>query len=381
MPPPDPPFPGTPISQLPSAGTLTGAELVPCDQDSITVKTTAQDIADLASGGASSVTITDGVQTDLNLHTLTIGNGLTLTLGTGLDTGSDTIDNSQSDSMQFSGCEYQNLSAQSIPATLPSLLFWPDMVYDTNSYGSNSTVFVAPFDGWYTAGCVVEWDDTYTPPLYSVLGLLVNGTSAFYADERVISDSGYPTTLSVSGDVLLSAGDSITFSVVHNQSGALDAIPQSMYIHRLSGSDTNSGGGSTTFSLTDGTNTDTVGTGSVIHFDGATVSSGTGNPTVTVTPPANPVIGWCYFAVSGGACINVQGPNIASVVYNSIGNYTINFTMPLPNTFQALYSVSVASLLNGVVVSTDNMGGTYCTLNFSANAPTEVNALTVLFLN
>lgn len=39
------------ISQLPPATTLTGDELVPVVQNDVTVRTTAQDIADLASGG------------------------------------------------------------------------------------------------------------------------------------------------------------------------------------------------------------------------------------------------------------------------------------------------------------------------------------------
>lgn len=41
------------ISELTAAGALTGAELVPVVQDGETLRTTAQDIADLGGGGAS----------------------------------------------------------------------------------------------------------------------------------------------------------------------------------------------------------------------------------------------------------------------------------------------------------------------------------------
>lgn len=43
------------ISQLTAAAALTGTEVVPVVQNNVTVKTTAQDIADLAGGGASTL--------------------------------------------------------------------------------------------------------------------------------------------------------------------------------------------------------------------------------------------------------------------------------------------------------------------------------------
>src|SRR5262245_17696135 len=47
-------MPDLKISELPAAGALTGAELVPAVQGGTTVQTTAQAIADLGSGGGGS---------------------------------------------------------------------------------------------------------------------------------------------------------------------------------------------------------------------------------------------------------------------------------------------------------------------------------------
>lgn len=71
------------ISQLPAAGTLDGTELVPIVQTGTTVKTTAQDIADLSAGGggtvtAVSVTTANGISGSVANPTTTPAISLTL---------------------------------------------------------------------------------------------------------------------------------------------------------------------------------------------------------------------------------------------------------------------------------------------------------------
>lgn len=279
---------GTKISDLPSASTLTGAELVPVVQSDVTKKTTISDI--LTSSGAGTVT---SVNVSGGTTGLTATGGPITTSGTITLAGTLDVDNGGTGATTASGAR-SNLGAAASGAN-------SDITSMTGVTGGISTPDFIQFDtaaGATTAVAKEYWDDNSGGLSYGMKGGNVTQNTGQQTYQRVYNTTG--STIA-KGSVVYVTGSSGTRITVAKAQATVDATSATVLGVTAEAIANNSEG----FVLTQGeiTNISTTGIS-----DGALLWL---SPSVagafTSTKPTAPdhlvLVGYCIKGGSGGAGI------------------------------------------------------------------------------
>ena len=374
---------GTKISDLPSASTLTGAELVPVVQSDVTKKTTVSDIAAAVGAGTVTSVNVSGGTTGLTATGGPITTSGTITLGGTLDvdnggTGATTAANART-----------NLGAAASGAN-------SDITSLSGVTGGISTPDFIQFDtaaGATTAVGKEYWDDNSGGLSYGMKGGNVTQNTGQQTYQRVYNSTG--STIA-KGSVVYVTGSSGTRITVAKAQATADATSATVLGVTAEAISNNSEG----FVLTQGeiTNISTTGIsdGALLWLSPSTAGA------FTSTKPTAPdhlvLVGYCIKGGSGGAGIiyvkmengyelgelhdvYVSSPaNGQTLIYNATNdrwenhNLTAGSGITITN---GAGSITIASSAGSGTVTSVNVSGDSTGLTFSGGPITSSGTITM----
>lgn len=137
--------------------------------------------------------------------------------------------------MDFPVAIAERAATQSVPNTLvDTLVTFDTEVFDNyDMFAPNQTNIMVPFDGVYA--CVVRGAFAANATGQRIVALAINGSSS--SQEMILNNvtASFPTSVEVSTQVLLNAGDNVQMIVKQNAGGALNLAHAWMSVSMVSG--------------------------------------------------------------------------------------------------------------------------------------------------
>ena len=286
---------GTKISDLPSAGALTGAELVPVVQSDVTKKTTITDI--LTSAGAGTVT---SVNVSGGTTGLTTSGGPITTSGTITLAGTLDVDNGGTGATTASTAR-SNLGAAASGTN-------SDITSMTGVTGGISTPDFVQFDttaGATTAVAKQYWDDNSGGLSYGMKGGNVTQNIGQQVYQRVYNNTG--ATIA-KGSVVYATGSSGTRTTIAKALATSDGTSAAVIGITAENISNNSEGFIITEGEITGVSTSGIGDGEILWLSATTAGAYT--DVKTTAPNHLVLVGYCVKGNSvGGGIVYVKLEN------------------------------------------------------------------------